>query len=1216
MEKLNPFTNLYQLSKTLRFELRPIGDTLENIKKGEILSRDRHRADSYKKVKKIIDRYHKDFIGKSLSKFSFDKEHLDEYLRLFHIKNRDEKQDAFEKVQAILRKEITKTFDTGRLFSKELIKEDLLKFADNEEERQLIEEFKNFTTYFTGFNENRQNVYSDEEKSTAIAYRLIHENLPKFISNINVFEKVKDVLSSEIKAVYAGLREDLQAKEIGEFFKLDCYEKFLTQKQIDIYNTVIGGKTLKNEAKTQGLNEYINLYNQQQNSKSAHLPRFTPLFKQILSDRETLSWLPERFTSDNEVLESIEKVYREIDENVFNGEYSLENLLLHINGFDLSKIYLRNDNGLTDISQRFLGGYSVITNAIKEKYINDYPKKQRESQEKYDDRINKKFRSANSFTIAFINECLKDKNIVDYFELLNKNEGNEDLFTTVKNNYLDVKPLLNTNYPEGKLLIQDEKNIILIKQFLDSLKKLQYFVKPLLGEGNEGDKDMRFYYELEKLWSELDKITPLYNMVRNYVTQKPYSTQKIKLNFENSTLLAGWDMNKERDNTSVLLRKDGLYYLAIMDKKHNMVFEDFPKSDGGYEKIDYKLLPGANKMLPKVFFSKSRIDEFKPSKSLLENYENGTHKKGGNFNLGDCRALIDFFKSSIQKHEDWKKFDFHFSDTSKYNDLSEFYREVEQQGYKITFRNISEDYINQLIKDGKIYLFQIYNKDFSPYSKGTPNIHTLYFKALFDDENLKNTVYKLNGQAEIFFREKSIKSENRIIHKAQDPIDNKNDSNPKKQSVFSYDIVKDRRYTADKFQLHVPITLNFKAIGDEYVNQRANQYIKDGNVRHVIGIDRGERNLLYVSLIDLNGNIIEQISLNKIGETETDYHYLLDKKEEDREKARKNWQIIENIKELKEGYLSQAIYKITQLMIEYNAIIILEDLNFGFMRGRQKVEKQVYQKFEKMLIDKLNYLVDKKKPKTEIGGLLNAYQLSGKFKSFKEIGKQNGFLFYTSAYYTSKIDPVTGFVNMFDTRYTNLENAKAFFQKFADIRYNDSKSYFEFIVDDYQKFNPKTENTRLDWVICTNGSRIRTFRNPQKNNQWDNEEINLNDEFIGLFDKHRISYKSDLKDEILKQTEKDFFEKLLHLFKLTVQMRNSITETQVDYIVSPVADKNGEFFDSRKEKSNLPKDADANGAYNIARKGLLTIERIKRADNLRKVDLFITNKEWLQYAQK
>ena len=160
------------------------------------------------------------------------------------------------------------------------------------------------------------------------------------------------------------------------------------------------------------------------------------------------------------------------------------------------------------------------------------------------------------------------------------------------------------------------------------------------------------------MWITLDQITPLYNKVRNYMTRKPYSTEKIKLNFENSTLLDGWDVNKEADNASIIFRKDGLYYLGIINKKHNKVFKrEFEIStEACYEKMEYKLLPGANKMLPKVFFSNSRIDEFKPSSQLMENYRNETHKKGEKFNIKHCHELIDFFKSSINKHEDLEEF--------------------------------------------------------------------------------------------------------------------------------------------------------------------------------------------------------------------------------------------------------------------------------------------------------------------------------------------------------------------------------------------------------------------------------------------------------------------------------------------------------------------------------------------------------------------------------
>ena len=160
--------------------------------------------------------------------------------------------------------------------------------------------------------------------------------------------------------------------------------------------------------------------------------------------------------------------------------------------------------------------------------------------------------------------------------------------------------------------------------------------------------------------------------------------------------------------------------------------------------------------------------------------------------------------------------------------------------------------------------------------------------------------------------------------------------------------------------------MNFKAVGNERINEEVNQFIKDNNIKHIIGIDRGERHLLYLSLIDLSGNIVKQFSLNEIineyngNSYKTNYHNLLEKREAERDKSRKSWQTIETIKELKEGYISQVVHKITRLIIEHNAIVILEDLNFSFKTSRQKVEKQVYQKFEKMLIDKLNYLVDKK----------------------------------------------------------------------------------------------------------------------------------------------------------------------------------------------------------------------------------------------------------------
>ena len=64
MEKMyDDLHGFYPLSKTLRFELKPIGNTLNSLKQNGIIEDDEHRAESYKKAKKLIDEYHKYFIN-------------------------------------------------------------------------------------------------------------------------------------------------------------------------------------------------------------------------------------------------------------------------------------------------------------------------------------------------------------------------------------------------------------------------------------------------------------------------------------------------------------------------------------------------------------------------------------------------------------------------------------------------------------------------------------------------------------------------------------------------------------------------------------------------------------------------------------------------------------------------------------------------------------------------------------------------------------------------------------------------------------------------------------------------------------------------------------------------------------------------------------------------------------------------------------------------
>lgn len=1275
---LSRFTNKYQLSKTLRFELKPIGKTKENIIAKNILKKDEERAESYQLMKKTIDGFHKWFIELAMDQVKLT--HLEKFEQLYNSSAERKKEENYKKeleqVQTALRKEIVKGFNTGEakaiyqnIFKKELFTELLDEFVMNLEDKKIVNDFKSFTTYFSGFHENRKNMYTDKEQSTAIAYRLVHENLPKFLDNINIYKKVKEipVLKEECKVLYKEIEEYLNVNSIDEVFELSYYNEALSQKDIDVYNLIIGGRTLEEgKKKIQGLNEYINLYNQKQEKKN-RIPKLKILYKQILSDRDSISFLPEAFeddkdkTASQQVLEAINLYYRDNllcfqpkdkkdTENVLE---ETKKLLAGLSIADLSKIYIRNDRAITDISQALFKDYGVIKDALKFQFIQSLTigksglsKKQEEAIEKHLEQKYFSIAEIENALFTYQNETdalkeLKENShpVVDYFinhfKAKKKEETDKDfdLIANIDAKYSCIKGLLNTLYPKDKKLYQRSKgdnDIDNIKAFLDALMEFLHFVKPLaLPNDSTLEKDQNFYSHFEPYYEQLELLIPLYNKVRNFAAKKPYSTEKFKLNFDNATLLNGWDKNKETDNTSVILRKDGLYYLAIMPQDNKNVFKDSPDlkaNENCFEKMDYKqmALPmGFGAFVRKCFGTASQLGWNCPES--CKNEEDKIIIKEDE--VKNNRAeIIDCYKDFLNIYEkdgfQYKEYGFDFKESNKYESLREFFIDVEQQGYKITFQNISENYINQLVDDGKLYLFQIYNKDFSPYSKGKPNMHTMYWKALFDSENLKDVVYKLNGQAEVFYRKKSIEQKNIVTHKANEPIDNKNPKAKKKQSTFEYDLIKDKRYTVDKFQFHVPITLNFKATGNDYINQDVLTYLKNNPEVNIIGLDRGERHLIYLTLINQKGEILLQESLNTIVnkkyDIETPYHTLLQNKEDERAKARENWGVIENIKELKEGYISQVVHKIAKLMVEYNAIVVMEDLNTGFKRGRFKVEKQVYQKLEKMLIDKLNYLVFKDKAPSEVGGLYHALQLTNKFESFSKIGKQSGFLFYVPAWNTSKIDPTTGFVNLFNTKYESVPKAQEFFKKFKSIKFNSAENYFEFAFD-YNDFTTRAEGTKTEWTVCTYGDRIKTFRNPDKVNQWDNQEVNLTEQFEDFFGKNDLIYGDGncIKNQIILHDKKEFFEGLLHLLKLTLQMRNSITNSEVDYLISPVKNNKGEFYDSRKANNTLPKDADANGAYHIAKKGLQWVQQIQKFDgkDWKKLNLEKTNKGWLQYVQ-
>ncbi len=1279
-------TNLYSLSKTLRFELRPVGKTRESMNKNlqfdsqmQTFLKDQEIEDAYQVLKPVFDKMHEDFIAKSLEN-NEAKNDFSEYFNLYEKQKNEQNKDKKVKLDELIRNEaktLRKKFEnlytiTGEKVkisagkdnkNKDILKESgykvlteagILKYIKHHI-NELIDEglqtslgkkitkedlekalgkknsegvFNKFFTYFSGFNQNRENYYDlsvdkkGEGKSTAVATRIVDENLPKFCDNVIVFvERKSEYLNAynflETKNITLKDKNGIDLYLINDlFFTLPYFNQCLSQKQIDNYNKQIGNA-----------NYIINLYNQQKKNETSFkkLKSFKTLYKQIgCGEKKDFIQTINNNTELKKVLEEAQLIGEKyfISENNSDEKtiYSFIDYILSLN--DFKNIYW-SDKAINTISGKYFANWAALREKLKNAKVLNYDKKNNEI------KIPQAVMLADLFEILDAEKDWQEKGILfkDNFKENNKEKQEIIKKASTPHEALlkmiceDIK-VLAKNFVDGtnKILKIEEKdyqkdeNKIVIKTWLDNALYIGQILKYWkVKEKYSTDND--FMTELDSV--KVSEVVKNYDVIRNYLTQKPQDEiNKLKLNFENSSLAAGWDINKELDNYCIILTDNkSKHYLAILQKEHKKIFAKTEtnmlykvESDDFWNKMEYKLLPGPNKMLPKIFFSQ-KWTELRPTpENIKEIYKKGSFKKGNSFSKHDLWQLIDFYKQSIKENPEWECFEFQFKPTEYYESVDRFYNDVEKQGYKLNFVPINKNVLKSLIEKGRVYLFEIRNQDNNDNKKvgHKNNLHTIYWNAVFGETANKP---KLNGEAEIFYCPAL------PLNKMKKAV--AIDSKGKKAEIklkSGETALQNFRFSKEKFIFHCPITLNF-CLKNQRVNDLLNEKLLEENI-NFLGIDRGEKHLAYYSLINQDSKILEQGSFNVINGK--NYWEELDKRQGDRDEARKNWTTIGNIKDLKDGYISQVVRKIVDLAVENNAFIVLEDLNVGFKRGRQKIEKQVYQKLELALAKKLNFLVDKNVRDGEVGSAQKAFQLTPPVNNFGDIkSKQFGIMLYVKAGYTSQIDPVTGWrKTIYLHKASETQIKKQILENFDDIGF-DGKDYF---------FSYTDKNTDRLWKLYSSKDGVsldRYYREPVYENsekKWTPKKQNLVEILDCLFD--GFDKNSSLLEQLKngknpnKINDHSAWESLRFAIELVQQIRNTgIDKQDDDFILSPARDKNGNHFDSRKIKNNaLPTNGDANGAYNIARKGIIMLDRIK--EKKEKPDLFIRDEDWDKWAQK
>ncbi|MFH1175306.1 MAG: type V CRISPR-associated protein Cas12a/Cpf1 [bacterium] len=1375
----------YALSKTLRFELVPVGKMVDYLdpKTGEIkkitqtekmlfenqvFEKDKTIDDSYNQAKFYFDTLHQKFINSALSPENAKKLNFSQLADFLEKKNKDitnlrkelnavrnDKKDTqptqtkinnlekeiaerkkkfYEEICILLDKKadewkkeyLNKQLEDGEKikFGKEGSEEkenqkgvnfltsagvlQILKyefpqskevefkasgfpslFVEEREntgmKRYIFDSFDRFSGYLTKFQETRKNIYADNGIASALATRIV-DNLEIFLANKKGYE------NKYIKI----------AKEMGidnlDVFNINNYGNYVLQNGIEAlkgnesednsYNKIIGifNKKIKefrdkkqSEAKTkQEKNDF---------KKSAY-PLFKALEKQILGKVE----------KEKQLIEATEI---ETEEEVFFQRF-IEFIDGNNNRFKFAKEFMDkffNDEFVSEYDGVFLKSSSI--NTISRRWFSQGTEFEKNlpqvSSKKESDIIKiKKF-----VTLADIKNAIEKLEGSPYKEdyykkgvvSVSKEDGNlwkqflsiwkfefENIFKDIEKNNGETIKGYETCFLEAQNLKsfskeRKAKEIALVKNYADASLSVFQMMKYIALD----DRDMNnlsgisadFYAELDGYIKDFE-FNKYYNAFRNYITKKPFDGNKIKLNFEKGNLLGGWQESPKGNAQfcAYILRKNNDYFLAITKYPHFLDIKRYglsSKGDDMYEKLEYCSLNWGKNIVGGQVYKSFTKQKFGIGISYQEHKEKLTKGEHVKF----VKDLIDEKYIKTNKYPELKEFIL-----QDYIDVLEMQKEFSKlQLGGINFdEKIGADWVNkQTLKEkGKeyyLYLFQVLNKDLRNRKITTSkNIHTLYWDGLFSKTNIENKIFDLLGNAEIFYRKASVNLKIKENKNGEEYINKKGEK-----------IVEGRRYSRDIIQFHVPISLNFskKSLKQGQFNKKINEeiakYAKVEKV-NVIGLDRGEKHLVYYSIVNPKGEIIDQGSLNEI-ETEingkkvkVNYYEKLVAKEKERLESRQSWNSIGKIKDLKMGYVSQVVRKISDLAIEHDAIVVMEDLNMRFKQIRGGIERSVYQQLEKQLIDKFGYLVFKNKDLQEKGGVLNGYQLSAPFDSFEKMGKQTGIIFYTQADYTSITDPLSGFrKNIYISNSASQKTISEAIDKFKDIGWDDKEQSYHFVYNPIDFVDEKYKKNTLpkEYKVYAKVPRIR--REKDGKGYWQYQLVSINEKLGELFE---IWNFKNIKGNILKQIKemnnsgllkgdkyfdgkiKNFYHAFIYWFNLILQLRNSYSEQwvteevdgnivvrkigeNVDFIASPVkpffstlslnakgvelSPNNFAGFGEKiigEERNRIIEEfnGDANGAYNIARKGLMIIEKIK--NNYEKPDLFISKTEWDKFVQK
>lgn len=1066
------FTNRESITKSMSFELIPVGRTAINIEENGVFEYEDNIAEAAEQLKILYDKFYRSLITDIIHATDVP---VQDYYHAFC--KRKENKDNYEECQKKVFKEFA-SFEqsyiedryekTAHITDGTFIKSIFPNYVQTLS-KDMIDKFKHLSetakgcnSYFADYFISRKIPFSDAEHGT-VAARTILENMPAYFGNILIWNTI---------------REEIDTVDIDDsIFDFGKIYSFMDYEGIDKYNRIIGE-----------LNKRINMHNQKNNTNIKLLRN--SLNHQILTEKEVKK--AKSLISLNEVREIISDASNKMrDTEAVDNTILL--LITALKKNDLSHIFIKGSAALSYLSNLLTGNWDTYKESMKANEIS--------TKESY-------------YCLAMVRD--------HHFGETSFSNSFERVLRDMANRYKTADKSIKELLEEETLgALSDRSNIEIIQEYFDSTAELRRLLKYFLpGELSDLDYDAVFYEELSVLTEILDDVTTAQRLVQAYYTKKPKDLSKKKRYCFGNTLLYASGWNNKHENRihayeQFLLEKDGIYYYG----KAAAGTKGIPVSDtpfvNSYEKFSANRIANCHMALPLWIFSKeikkmfaagekyvTRNDLSEPFTVTREDYEK--YAKGAFRESKEALAhWIDICKEFIRLSPNFQRFCIDVTSlrpSLEYEKLDVFYNEISAQTYRMYKQYIDADVLDSMVEAGQAYLFKLNSRELYAPEQYTHNEYAKILRYILSDENLEKGMVRLNSDVEITFRKAS--KERKITHKKGsilvDKIDINGDRVPDTiyKELYNYyngktkylgstaaeyeplitkreaeeDLIKDKRYTENKWFISMSYKLNPNPEKKGKLNETVREAFHVDDHPNMLTVIRGEKDLLYYTLKGKNLN--ESASLNVINGF--DYGKRLAELSTERKEAQKNWDNSKKVAEFKNTYIGQAVSFIVKKAVNNNAIICIEDINPLFKQQRMCVDNQVYQKFEDMLVKRLACFSSYKIPMGEPGSLICPLQLASlKFAK----GRQNGILFKVNNSRTAQMDEKNGFTNMF--AFTNIDTDKKkreFIGKFRSIKSEDGYGIsVTFNYEDFDESELARDCNKItkEWTLYLCGNRSR-----------------------------------------------------------------------------------------------------------------------------------------------